>query len=985
MGNKNTQTKTDSTSAVSADPQAQAYYRQLLDRVQGVAATPYQGYTGELAAPLSAVQNQGIGQIQQNSNWGQPYFQQAAGLAGAAAQPISSADIQRYASPYTQSVVDATQAQFDRSNSIQQAQAKGNSIARGGLGGNRRGVEIGQIAQAQNTAQNQVIAGLYDKGYQQAVQTAVGQQGAQLQGAYGLSGIAGAGQTAGIAGGNALIGAGGLQQAYQQALDNANYGQYQQAQAYPYQQAQWAAGLGTALGSSLGSTTTGQTTTTPPTPNPWTQAAGLGLTAASLFLPSDERVKEDVEKIGETNDGQPLYRYRYKGSPTFHIGLLAQNVEKSHPDAVGVAAGGMKMVDYRKATDDSVERADGGGVGGVPWGGAQSWIPQVGVTGKAPQSSSAPSHQNTGSSSTDPSKLIEKAAGLAKAYRDSPGNPMDITASGLSFEPSAVGSVQPSAWTSGDAMFRGLYAAGGGVPGFANGGMPFDERFSGRGGVGNIPMFPEAEVSNLGDRFAPVKDAIAGGTFDPEGANYSTFDAAPGMMPKARPEGAPPRQPVVAQGGDEEGDGPAPRGVAPASAFAPEPDYKERYGGFGIKNDAPEPPGKNFLGIENLSGNAKNALLTAGLSMIWTRSPFFGVGAGEGGLAGVNAFNAGEAAQQKAQKEQAEARMQAQKIADDLSLRRSGQTETARHNRATENAPEKVPFGWKRAPDGSVSVDPNFVKGTGEIAKSKATSASMDEDTAEFLADRVAAGDTKALVGLGRGAQGAENLAKINGIVARKAKEGLPISDAARTILANAAQQQGLVAAERRLATVTANLSVYGRTAFNATDIAEELSDKVGRTQWQPINKVLNAYKTNTGDKDIVAFGASINTLVNEYARAIGGGHGTVADKEHAREMLSAVQTKEQFKSVVNVMRREILAEEKALPEARKHMQWTYNPRANEQHRSVSDRQSPSGAGVAAPAGAGIPPLDKREKGTVYTNSNGAKGRWTGSGWEAVP
>lgn len=919
MGNKNTQTKTNSTSTVGADPQAAAYYRQLLDRVQGVSNTPYQAYTGELVAPLSATQNQGIGQIQQGANWGAPYFQQAAGLASAASQPITAADIQRYASPHTQSVVDATQAQFDRANAVQQAQAKGNSIARGALGGNRRGVEIGQIAQAQNIAQAPVIAGLYDKGYQQAVQTAVGQQNAQLQGAYGLSGVANTGQAAGIAGGNALIGAGGVEQANQQALNNALYQQYMQAQGYPYQQLQWAAGLSTGLGSSLGSTTTGQTTTTPPTPSPWAQAAGLGLTAASLFM----------------KDGGAV-----------------------------------------------MHRAQGGV---MPWSEGKGWIPEVGVTGKPPQASSAPSHQNTGSSqSNDTNKLVQQALGLAAGFR-SPGSPLDLAAPGVAgFSPAPVGSTMASGWGADDSMFRGVYAAGGAVPGFARGGMPFDERFGIN--IGDIPMFPEGEVRNLDDRFAPVREAIAGGTFDPQGGNYTKFDTAPAMMPKARPEEAPPRAPVMAEGGEEDADVGS-QGVAPAgaSAFAPEPNYDQRYGNFGMKSPKREEPGRNFLGMEKASSNAKNALLTAGLAMLATKSPFAGVGIGEGGLAGVGAFNAGEAAQQKAIKDDQAARMQAQKIADDLALRRETLMETKRKNLATENAPEKTPFGWKRKPDGTVEVDPGYVKGTGEIAKSKATSASMDEETAEFLADRVAAGDVKALVGLGRGAQGAENLAKINGIVARKAKEGLPISDAARTILANAAQQQGLIAAERRLATVTANLSVYGRTAFNATDISEELSDKVPRTQWVPVNKALNAYRTQTGDPDIVAFGASINTLVNEYARAIGGGHGTVADKEHAREMLNAAQTKEQFKAVINVMRREILAEEKALPEARKHMQGTYNPRANEQHRSVSDRQSPSGAGVAAPPEAGIPPVEKRVKGTIYTNPNGVKGEWTGTGWKRVP
>lgn len=79
-----------------------------------------------------------------------------------------------------------------------------------------------------------------------------------------------------------------------------------------------------------------------------------GLTgAAALYSMSDERAKDDVEKVGKLDDGKDVYRYRMKGSPKFQIGLLAQDVEKSDPDAVRTF-GGFKMVDYKKATDRAV-------------------------------------------------------------------------------------------------------------------------------------------------------------------------------------------------------------------------------------------------------------------------------------------------------------------------------------------------------------------------------------------------------------------------------------------------------------------------------------------------------------------------------------------------------------------------------------------------------------------------------------------------------
>jgi hypothetical protein len=75
---------------------------------------------------------------------------------------------------------------------------------------------------------------------------------------------------------------------------------------------------------------------------------------AGLFdFLSDERAKENITPIGKTNDGQTIHRYNYKGDPRTQIGLIAQEVEKHHPDAVGLA-GGLKTVNYDKATEDSV-------------------------------------------------------------------------------------------------------------------------------------------------------------------------------------------------------------------------------------------------------------------------------------------------------------------------------------------------------------------------------------------------------------------------------------------------------------------------------------------------------------------------------------------------------------------------------------------------------------------------------------------------------
>jgi len=76
--------------------------------------------------------------------------------------------------------------------------------------------------------------------------------------------------------------------------------------------------------------------------------AGLGLQALGMF--SDERLKEEIEPVGKLYDGTSVYRYNYIGDPTPRIGVMAQEIEKTRPEAV-FEVGGFKAVDYGKATD----------------------------------------------------------------------------------------------------------------------------------------------------------------------------------------------------------------------------------------------------------------------------------------------------------------------------------------------------------------------------------------------------------------------------------------------------------------------------------------------------------------------------------------------------------------------------------------------------------------------------------------------------------
>lgn len=69
---------------------------------------------------------------------------------------------------------------------------------------------------------------------------------------------------------------------------------------------------------------------------------------SSTMTVSDRRAKQDIEPVGRTFGGTTIYRYRYKAGGPFHFGVMAQDVERTNPEAVTIGPAGLKMVNYAK-------------------------------------------------------------------------------------------------------------------------------------------------------------------------------------------------------------------------------------------------------------------------------------------------------------------------------------------------------------------------------------------------------------------------------------------------------------------------------------------------------------------------------------------------------------------------------------------------------------------------------------------------------------
>jgi hypothetical protein len=335
-------------------------YKYLTEQGKTLQQQPYQQYTGQLVPDINATQQAGVNQSQQYSQAAQPYLQQAGQMTQQAAMGYNPQNyaqgVAGYMNPYMQQAMGATAAQLQNVNQQQQQQLLGNSIQQGAFGGDRGKIAQAALMNQQNLALGQTLSGMANQGYNAAAQNYM--TGLQNQGALGAQygNIGNLAQTAGMTGGQQLATAGAIPYAVQQAQDAANYQQFAQQQAYPWQTLGSLANIASGLGAGQG----GTSTSTAPGPNSMSQILGLGTAFLNM---SDERTKENIEPIGKSFDGQNIYKFNYKGDPKTNIGLMAQEVEKHNPSAVHKTEGGLRMVDYDAATSHAADRghfAEGG-------------------------------------------------------------------------------------------------------------------------------------------------------------------------------------------------------------------------------------------------------------------------------------------------------------------------------------------------------------------------------------------------------------------------------------------------------------------------------------------------------------------------------------------------------------------------------------------------------------------------------------------------
>src|SRR5271156_356939 len=308
--------------------------------------TPYAGPTS--AAPTSA-QN-----TAQTAATGA-----ATGQSGPLASVINSINPSlgpgQYMNPYVQATLNPTLQNLQTQNAQENQQTGAAATLAGAYGGTGQGVQsaLNNYFTGQNVANasGQAYSNAYNSAIQQqqnSLNTLLGAAGAQTNAAGLLSGLGAQEQN---------VGQTGIQNAI-----NLN----QQNQTEPLSQGATLSSILSGIPQNTWGNTQSTSQTTQPNnviysllgsllgnsglvggSNP-TTGASTGLTG---LLSSDVRLKTDIARVGALNDGQNVYSFRYKGDSTPRIGLMAQDVERTRPDAVVTLPSGMKAVDYGKATE----------------------------------------------------------------------------------------------------------------------------------------------------------------------------------------------------------------------------------------------------------------------------------------------------------------------------------------------------------------------------------------------------------------------------------------------------------------------------------------------------------------------------------------------------------------------------------------------------------------------------------------------------------
>lgn len=939
MGNK-TQT---STSQQTSTPVNTAALQGISNQVASAAATPYTPYTGELTAGINGQQTTGINTINAGANSAQPYYAQAGQLASSAANPLTAAQIQQYQNPYTQNVVNATQAQFNDQNGQQQNSLKGTAAQQGALGGDRQAVAQSQLAGQQQLSQAPVIAGLYSNSYNSGLQTAANQfQQNPLAAASALGNVGAGTENAALAGGNAQLQAGTQQQQTQQAADTANYGQYQAAQAFPYQNAAFAEQYGLPAALSQGTTSSG--TQTAPGPSILGQLAGLGIAGAGVAT----KFAADGGRIDYATGGSPGYVNSKLGYIDSNQGYIPTGSGAAGPTSLNAPALKFAGQPQQSTTTNPMTSAISGlpKLSGPAYGGGNIFTDAYGGSSSNPLPGLDASDYGPGFKIGG---LVHAIHEIHKTIKRSRGGSVNSAAPFQAFD------------DGGDVSFADRFS-----PATDN---PFGDMSRGQA----IALLDKSRYGTTAPRsiggndpappIAPTDQSVVNPdspyrmdpTADQAWRNGNPALTADANMPDA--SGNPPANPMSLPSQITNPDN-TPEQPSSAMAF----DSTGQAPTSLAPQSTPDQP-TSSLNPFHLSDKGSNALIAAGFGMLASRSPFAGVALGEGGLQGLKSYSEETKAEQDA-KEKATTRAQEQQRID-LQAKTIAQNaaQFAKTNAlAVKTQAEKgdlTEYQKSEIEHKKKTDDPEYQK---QLADAK-RGTGMSDLAVDIKARQMANGDLSGLTNIGRGAQAGQTLERIANRAAeiRVQENGETPEEAAQNMSKSLQEFKaagiGKSAEARTAATREANLNLILKATDAAIPAALEASQKVARTGWVPVNKIIQNGEIVASNPELKEFGMANLQLAEHWARAMNPtGVMRESDRDKALSFLSTADSQDTYQRAVMQLQKQITRERDAV-------------------RGVTGGSTqfpaPGGAGSNAPSTAPGAPVTKTIGNKTYVNRNG--------------
>ena len=263
---------------------------------------------------------------------------------------MAGPNIGQFMNPYTSMVTGQTLGDLERQRQMAVNTTGAQATQAGAFGGSRHGVAEALTNEGFARQGAQTFGNLQQQGFNTALGAAQAQQGLQMGGAAQLGQLGQQAFNTGQAISQQQQQQGLMQQGLQQSLIDAARGQYagftgapQQALALPL--------------AALGATPNQSTTTQSKQPGLFDYLS-LAASAASGF--SDIRLKKDIKLLGKER-GHNVYSWEWTDEGKLiadpsqpKVGVMAQELQETHPHLVQLGADGFLRVDYSGLAAEAV-------------------------------------------------------------------------------------------------------------------------------------------------------------------------------------------------------------------------------------------------------------------------------------------------------------------------------------------------------------------------------------------------------------------------------------------------------------------------------------------------------------------------------------------------------------------------------------------------------------------------------------------------------